>query len=117
MTDIGKISDPEPIGSSTADQLSLALSGLFDAAVSWKVIENDLALLIHIFYGLSVRLARRGPEIRRLFIEELKQSLVALPEGRRIAGLLRDLDRDWGSPLESAGLNLSEIAQRRTEGS
>ena len=92
-----------------------ALSGLFDAALGWKTIERDLALLIHIFYGVTVRLAKSRAVVRRDFIAEFEQTLLSHPGGVRIAGLLRDIDREWGSPLESAGMRLGEIASLRAE--
>lgn len=101
---------------SSSIQLATAISGLFDAAVNWKNIERDLALLIQLFYNVTVRLVSRRSGVRRQFIAEFEQTLLALPEGGRIAGLLQDLDREWGSPLESAGLRLEEIAAFRQGG-
>ena len=87
-----------------------ALSELVGLRVRVEVLEQDLSEAVHLIYCWLVWVATSPEsEFKLRTIGLLKAKFLQMPQGFCLGRTLIDLDRQFGSPLESNGFTLSRL--------
>jgi len=96
---------------STDDALPPRVADMIRDNVEWSQVQRDFVHLVDLLYGIAVRSMSGQTDVREAFVAEFQQKLVEMPEGWRIARLLRDRDAQWGHQLECKGLQLDHLSR------
>ena len=77
---------------------------------------RDLAHLIELQYSFLNSTLNCPGGVGRELVSEFLQKLAEMPEGWRIATLLRDVDQQWGHKLECKGIEFDTIIRQQEKG-
>src|ERR1700723_961937 len=70
-------------------------------------VDGDLSALLQLFHGLLLVVVTSGSaDVGQRIRSRLRSKILELPQGCSIGMRLIDLDREFGSPLESLGVSL-----------
>jgi hypothetical protein len=89
------------------DGEQVALSELVGLRVRVEVLERDLSEAVHLIYCWLVWVATSpDSEFKLRTLGLVKAKFLQMPQGFVLGRTLIDLDKQFGSPLESHGLSL-----------
>ena len=84
-----------------------ALSELVGLRVRVEVLEQDLSEAVHLIYCWLIWVATSpSSEFKQRTLGLLKAKFLQMPQGFVLGRALVDLDKQFGSPLESHGVSL-----------
>jgi len=101
-------------GQSTA--LSWSIDRVINDTLEWTQIQRDISHLVELLFDMLLSSISNQTDLGRQIVIEFLQKLAEMPEGWRIATLLRDVDQQWGHKLESKGIDLDTIIRQQKEG-
>jgi hypothetical protein len=82
-------------------------SEMITLRVRVEVLEQDLSEAVHLLYCSLVWVATSPvSEFKQRTLALLKAKFLQMPQGFRLGQTLIELDRQFGSPLESLGVSL-----------
>jgi hypothetical protein len=86
---------------------SMSHSELVSLRVRVEVLERDLSDAVHLLYSSLVQIATSPvSEFRQRTLAVLKAKFLQMPQGFRLGRTLIDLDKQFGSPLQSHDVSL-----------
>ena len=95
-----------------------ALSELVGLRVRVEVLEQDLSEAVHMIHGWLIWVTTSPEsEFKQRTLALLKAKFLQMPQGFVLGRALIDLDRQFGSPLESNGVSLERWVFEPREGS
>ena len=95
---------------------SMSHSELVNLRVRVEVLEQDLSDAVHLIYCWLVWIATSpDSEFKQRTLGLVKAKFLQMPQGFVLGRALIDLDKQFGSPLESHGVNLERWVYQSRE--
>jgi hypothetical protein len=72
-----------------------------------QCLANDLSEAVHLFYATLLWIARQPEsDFRRSALAFMEAKVFQMPQASRLGQMFIDIDRQFGNPLESSGVNI-----------
>jgi hypothetical protein len=96
--------------------LSPFINGVISDTLEWTQVQRDIVHLVELLYAMLLSVMNNQTDLGRQIVFEFLQKLAEMPEGWRIATLLRDVDQQWGHKLECKGIEFDTIIRQQKKG-